>query len=87
MMGIGTRRGVSLRDREYNRDYVRWIKIRFNQLLIILKEMSKGIAIRTRWKYFGWQPRFHDHIIRNERSLEAIRQYIRENPKRWGRTR
>jgi REP element-mobilizing transposase RayT len=33
--------------------------------------------------FFGWQPRFYDHIIRNEKSLNAIRQYIRDNPINW----
>ena len=32
---------------------------------------------------FTWQPRFHDHIIRNEKSLEEIRQYILKNPEKW----
>ncbi len=32
---------------------------------------------------FGWQPRFHDHIIRNETSLWYIRNYIKNNPKKW----
>ena len=32
---------------------------------------------------FAWQPRFYDHIIRNERSLRDIRQYIRDNPLKW----
>ena len=30
-----------------------------------------------------WQPRFHDHIIRNDRELFAIRLYIRNNPTNW----
>ncbi len=30
-----------------------------------------------------WQGRFHDRIIRNERELNAIRQYIRNNPANW----
>lgn len=30
-----------------------------------------------------WQPRFHEHIIRSERSLEQIREYIVMNPARW----
>lgn len=30
-----------------------------------------------------WQPRFHDHIIRNEIELNFIRQYIKNNPKNW----
>ena len=32
-----------------------------------------------------WQRSFHDHIIRNERSLNAIREYIANNPKNWER--
>jgi len=30
-----------------------------------------------------WQPRFHDHIIKNETELNNIRKYIDENPLRW----
>lgn len=32
---------------------------------------------------FGWQARFHDHIIRDEESLHRIRQYIQDNPLKW----
>jgi len=32
---------------------------------------------------FDWQSRFHDHIIRNEKSLEQIQSYIISNPKNW----
>jgi len=30
-----------------------------------------------------WQRSFHDHIIRNERSLYAIKEYIADNPENW----
>jgi len=30
-----------------------------------------------------WQRNYYEHIIRNDRALEAIRQYIAENPLRW----
>lgn len=30
-----------------------------------------------------WQRSFYDRIVRSERALQAIRQYIRENPRRW----
>jgi REP element-mobilizing transposase RayT len=30
-----------------------------------------------------WQRNFYDHIIRNQRSLDAIRLYIRNNPANW----
>ena len=32
---------------------------------------------------FRWQSRFHEHIIRNEKSLNRIRNYIRNNSKNW----
>jgi REP element-mobilizing transposase RayT len=32
---------------------------------------------------FEWQPRFHDHIIRNQNSFEKIQTYIFENPVKW----
>jgi REP element-mobilizing transposase RayT len=34
---------------------------------------------------FGWQPRFHDRIIRNENELNRIRNYIIKNPEMWQR--
>ncbi len=32
---------------------------------------------------FAWQPRYHDHVVRTERELQAIRRYIQNNPKKW----
>ena len=32
---------------------------------------------------FGWQPRFHDHIIRNNKSFQTISEYIVNNPMKW----
>ncbi len=48
----------------------------------------KSIVTRTIHATTGgndiiWQGRFHDHIIRNEVDLNAIRQYILTNPARW----
>jgi REP element-mobilizing transposase RayT len=43
----------------------------------------------TRWgnknghRYFSWQPRFYEHIVRNEEDLNRIRKYIAENPLKW----
>ena len=30
-----------------------------------------------------WQRNYYEHIVRNERELNAIRQYIIDNPKNW----
>lgn len=32
---------------------------------------------------FTWQPRFHDHIIRNNKSYITIQEYIINNPAKW----
>lgn len=32
---------------------------------------------------FAWQPRFYDHIIRNEESFQMISNYIVNNPQNW----
>lgn len=32
---------------------------------------------------FGWQTRFHDHIIRNDSEYQRINDYIEDNPKKW----
>ncbi|MCX6601463.1 MAG: transposase [bacterium] len=30
-----------------------------------------------------WQPRFYEHVIRNDEDLYNIRKYIQENPLKW----
>jgi len=35
------------------------------------------------YRHFRWQRNYHDHIIRNERSLNNIREYIQNNPSKW----
>jgi putative transposase len=32
---------------------------------------------------FAWQPRYHDHIINPDNDLDAIREYIKNNPANW----
>jgi len=30
-----------------------------------------------------WQPNYHEHVIRNEKELQRVREYICNNPLRW----
>jgi hypothetical protein len=32
---------------------------------------------------FAWQRGYYEHVVRNERELDAIRLYIRQNPLKW----
>jgi len=47
----------------------------------------KGAATKkihvAKFKEFAWQPRFYDHIIFDDRGLETIRRYIRNNVLNW----
>ena len=48
---------------------------------------SKRIHRETKFLDFAWQRSYHDHIIRTEKSLENIRNYVQQNPQQWHRDR
>ena len=54
-----------------------------------LASIIRGIKIGTKAYAtnnnieFDWQPRFHDHIIRNIDELNAIAKYIEDNVANW----
>lgn len=57
-----------------------------NTLGSIINQFKSKCTKRIRamgYQDFAWQPRYYDHIIRDERSLTKIRRYIRENPANW----
>jgi REP element-mobilizing transposase RayT len=47
------------------------------------KAASTRIIRQTANADFAWQRNYYEHIIRNDESLNRIRQYILENPSRW----
>lgn len=57
---------------------------------VIIRSFKSAVTKRVRRTLrtdFGWQPRFDDHIVRNERAFQNIRRYIMTNPERWERDR
>ncbi|CAM3905615.1 MULTISPECIES: transposase [Flavobacterium] len=54
-------------------------------LASIIRGFKSAVTVRARRinPDFGWQARFHDHIIRNPNAYENISQYIIDNPKKW----
>ena len=55
-------------------------------LSVIIRSFKSAVSKRMRTSGFNgavWQPRFHDHIVRDEKSLFQIRTYIRNNPLNW----
>jgi len=45
--------------------------------------VSKLTHTTTQEIHFAWQTSFYDHIVRNDRELEYISDYIRMNPLNW----
>ena len=82
---IHQRRDVAMQ-RPYN-NYFSRISPKPKSLSAIIRSFKSIVTKTIRQKSpvasFAWQPRFHDHIIRNETSLKAIRQYIVNNPLKW----
>lgn len=44
---------------------------------------TKNINLQMPILNFAWQPRFHDHIIRDYQEYNRIENYIINNPKNW----
>lgn len=54
-------------------------------LASILRGYKSGVTTHatTNQLPFGWQPRFHDRIVRDQDELSRIRTYIEDNPANW----
>ncbi len=54
-------------------------------LASIMRGFKSAVTTRSRImnRDFGWQTRFHDHIIRSDAEFVRIRNYIVSNPANW----
>ena len=54
-------------------------------LASIIRGFKIGVTKNVRQinQSFAWQPRYWDHIIRNENEYNRISQYIIDNPQKW----
>lgn len=60
-------------------DIIAWFKT------MTTNEYIKGVKA-SGWNKFDktlWQRSFYDHIIRNDKTLDNIREYISTNPDKW----
>lgn len=52
----------------------------------IIRGFKSSVTIQTRninSDYFAWQPLFHEHIIRTNKTFDKIQHYIFNNPLSW----
>jgi len=54
-------------------------------LASIIRGFKSAVTVNARKidSNFGWQSRFHDHVIRNQGSFDRIQSYIINNPLNW----
>jgi putative transposase len=54
-----------------------------NNLAAVIRGFKSTVTTQSRIidPQFGWQARYHDHIIRNETSFHNITRYIHDNPR------
>jgi len=77
------RRGVSTSRRGVSPGPSKWKPDTLGSIVNQFKSVcTKRIRAAGR-PQFAWQPRFYDHIIRDEESLGRIRLYIMNNPQNW----
>ena len=68
-----------------NRNQFRTETLKPNSIGSIIGQVKSICSKKIRkegFKYFKWQNRYYDHIIRDENELNIIRTYIRLNPQR-----
>jgi REP element-mobilizing transposase RayT len=74
-VGAGLKPAPTMRGKRHGlSEIVRALKT-FSARNINALRQTPGLAV--------WQRNYHEHVIRNEKSLERIRQYIQDNPLRW----
>ncbi|HSW88307.1 MAG TPA: transposase [Candidatus Saccharimonadales bacterium] len=79
--GVETQHIASLREGEY----INKFQPQSMNISSIIRGYKAGVKTWTVKNNidFAWQPRFHDRIIRDERELHTVQEYIKNNPKNW----
>jgi REP element-mobilizing transposase RayT len=85
-LGVGDHTGVeTLQCNVSTEETMRRISPKAGSISTIIRSYKSTVSKYARHIHseFAWQPRFYDHIIRNDESFENIQHYIRTNPENW----
>lgn len=69
----------------FTQDYKNSFIPQAKNLASVIRGFKSAVTTQARKIHadFAWQPRFHDHIIRDNNSYNKIAFYIETNPQRW----
>ena len=79
--GVSPQHGVSLQP--HQREFGKPIPGSVSTIINQFKSSVKRWCNKNGYEHFKWQSRFHDHIIRDEKSYLTISEYIINNPVQW----
>jgi putative transposase len=81
---------ISIGENDFNQEHERnRMGIQTQNLGSVIRGFKSAVTSYARKNdiEFEWQPRFHDRIIRTDKELVAIEEYIRNNVTNWGANR
>ncbi len=79
-------RGVKFNAPTREDDYYSCISPRKETLAVIVRTYKSAVSRWCRQNGYGdfrWQRNYYEHVIRSDRDLKEIREYIANNPMRW----
>ena len=69
-------------------DFYKKLNQRSNQLIPkVIQQFKSAVTrqINPKTIFFAWQPRYHDHIVKNNKDYFTIKNYIKNNVINWGK--
>jgi REP element-mobilizing transposase RayT len=86
---VGTLHATSLQNetsrRSIQNEFMSCISPKPGSLATVVRSYKSAVSknIHLFDPDFSWQPRYYDHLIRSNRELDRIRDYIINNPLKW----
>jgi REP element-mobilizing transposase RayT len=77
---------ISTNDVDYVSKMMSQLSPKAGSLSVVIRSYKAAVTRQCKQNSeynFSWQPRFYEHIIRNQSSLDNIREYIINNPIKW----
>jgi putative transposase len=71
------------RPRQRRNEYQHVIPGSVGSIIRSFKGAVTRICRQKGTKHFGWQRNYYEHVVRDEKDLARIRQYITDNPGNW----
>lgn len=78
--------GVKFNAPTKDRDYYSRISPKQGAIPLIVRTYKSAVSTwckQNRHENFEWQRNYYDHIVRDEKDLAQVREYIANNPMKW----